>query len=144
MRLPEALYRPGGLVREISLLNEEVLASGTGTGVTAFLTNTNINYAWILTNLSLVATPAGAEFVNRMRFRLFTPLVDAVPLDYFIKADETDGAAAAIRSIDWQGEILLLPGWGVKGEANKSAGVSNMDLDFAVLGYQFPAGNFVR
>lgn len=144
MRFPEVLYRGGALVRELSLLNESLNQSGVASGQTLDITNTNINYAWILTNLYIDAIPAGAEFITRLRLIVATPSEDTSGVEYMLRGDGTSGAAAAFRSLDWQGEALVLPSWRVRALVNKSAGVGNVDCRLRVYGYQIPSGNFVR
>lgn len=144
MNFLEPLYRPGGIVRELSLLNQRVASAATAASSTMDITNPEANYVWFVTNIAAVATPGGAEFIQRLALRLVTPADDAAVVLYDISSDEVVGAAASLKSHSWQGEIIVLPGWTIRCNVIKSAAVVAISGILSVLGYQAPVGNIVR
>jgi hypothetical protein len=73
-----------------------------------------------------------------------TPALDTTLVTFQLKRDETDSAAAGTASIDWQGEVIVLPRWRVRYTSVKSAGVGSTTLTLSLLGYRLPLANITR
>lgn len=143
MRFPEWLWQllPGDTgTQQLGVIWREGSSTqnAAAVGVTVYTVPTD--KCLVLTNAAVQLTPSAGVTVNRRRIMADPP---EGTVRFNIHDEETQGAASAIVSQNWQGEVVVPGGWKVRVEGNFDAAGANNNVSGEIHGYLIPRGTFI-
>lgn len=99
------------------------------------------NFALILRAAVVETAPSGGENRVDQSLRIVSPSTDTSRVNVNLAADDVAGAANAKGTINWSGEIIVMPGWVVRGQLTKNAGVQTATSQLDLFGFLIPVGD---
>jgi len=143
MRFPEWLYRllqgdEGSQL--LSVVWREVASTATVAALNATVYQVPGDKCLILTNAACRFIPGNTQTVNRRRLMADPP---SGTTRYNILDEEVDGAASITLDANWQGEVIIPPGWRVLIEGTFNSAVNANTVEAEIHGYLVPRGTIV-
>lgn len=144
MKFPEWLYSllpgdQGSLKLELVWREKSASSIAADVGVTVY--EVPKDKCLVLSNATMRFSPGDAAGVVNRRRLIADPPAGTTRFD--ILDDETNGAAGQTVSNNWQGEVVLPPGWKVRVEAFFTGTLHANDTAAAeIFGYLIPRGTF--
>jgi hypothetical protein len=145
MPIVERVYQPTAKDNLSGLRQSRAFAQQTAAGalVTVSLAFAAVppDTARIITNMSILATPGAAQRVLGAYANIFVP----GPQTIFQVGLQSDGAqaVASLISLNWAGEIILLPNETLQLNCEHNAGAASNSCVFSYFGYDVPRANIV-
>jgi hypothetical protein len=145
MLVPEFLYQLSGRDQQVTWLDPRIQRVSESQASVSFSTVADIvpeGRALILLNASLLVAPGGAQTVNAAS-AFIAVVVPNGPTRRIATLNFTPAGAEDV-ALNWVGQILLPPGWGLLGGAAFNLGVAANVLTFDYFGVLIPVGNIQR
>lgn len=146
MFFPELLYQLSARDQQVSWLDPSVsriTAGAAAPTVTANLLTVPAGLALILQALSVGLDPGAAQSILNVAFRILPPAPAAAP-EVLISNEWFVLTANQNRAHNWQGSVLVPPGWRLACVGTFDAGAANNVVDASHMGILIPIGNVQR
>lgn len=140
---PELLYQLSARDQQVTWLDPILDAASTA----AAAVNPTASFlvpegrCLVLQAAVVKGSPGAGQNITRMFLSIQT-LVGTASRD--LKFDDTDRAADFRVALDWQGSILIPPGWRLHGSVQFNAGVQVNTTELNTYGLLIPIGNIQR
>lgn len=140
------LYVPGRSVTpRLRVLFREVNNAGVAVAATQaidFTLDIKDGYAAIIRALHATAQATGGENITKQSIGYRSPAGDTTSITGYLRWNVVAAAANAQHVLDWQGEVVLLPGYVIRSSVTKNAGVQVIAAhQLHVYGFLIPLGN---
>lgn len=144
MFFPETLYLLSDRDQQVTWLDpiQFRLTTSAASAVVSSTLTIPQGRAAVITALTVTCSPGAAQNVNQIVVAVLLRGIDFNQPN--IKETYTPGAANAIIPLDWQGEIVVLPGDVIRALAVFNAGVAVNNTTLSVFGILIPVGNLQR
>lgn len=143
MRFPEWLYKllPGDEgSQQLGVRWREATLSAALVTVDVTAYSVPNDKVLVLTNAAGFFNPGAGQLLSRLQLLAF-PEGPAGTVRYSI-VDRPGGVADANVHFDWQGEVVIPPGWGVVARGVFDSGVAANSVNVEIHGYVVPRGTF--
>lgn len=143
MRFSERLYAipgAGNVQPWASYWQRNGRTSATSTAAAASVRNTFESRYILLTSACVIAQPGAGQNFTQIQIDLLGADNSVPTPPWLLKFTGTAGAANVVGSIDWSGEMIVLPGWSIRGNAEYNAGANANITTVAFYGYTLPIG----
>lgn len=143
MFFPEFLYQLSARDQQVTWLDPQLGTVVTSTAATSVSSSLTVPDARLLvvTALNLEAAPGLAQNITQMFLGFFNVATNVLAS---LTEDLVAKGANAASSIDWQGEIVLPPGWGIRATGSFNAAAAANQVILTVAGILIPIGNVQR